>query len=69
MTGKNGSRNPRSKEMKVINHTSVAWQWLTVRISFSIVSTAYDNTQITLITLSAFKLSKIIFVVCYFKDI
>ena len=29
-----GARNPRSKEMRVINHTSVVQQLLTVRSSF-----------------------------------
>ena len=54
---KKGTKDPRSKEMRVINHTSVVQQSVTVRISFSIVSTAYDNTQITLITVGAFKLN------------
>ena len=52
-----GARSSISKEMKVINHTSVVQQSLTGRTSFSIVSAAYDNTQITLITLGAFKLN------------
>ncbi len=54
---KKGARNPRCKEMRVINHTSVVQQSLTGRTSFSIVTAAYDNTQITLITLGSFKLN------------
>ena len=40
-----GARSSISKEMKVINHTSVVQQSLTGRASFSIVSVEYDNTN------------------------
>ena len=39
------ARSSISKEMKVINHTSVVQQSLTGRASFSIVSVEYDNTN------------------------
>ena len=42
---RNGSKSSISKEMKVINHTSVVQQSLTGRASFSIVSAVYDNTN------------------------
>ena len=40
-----GARSSISKEMKVINHTSVVQQSLTERTEFSIVSVVYDNTN------------------------
>ena len=40
-----GARSSISKEMKVINHTSVVQQSLTERTEFSIVSVEYDNTN------------------------